>query len=53
LSQATLAPLKLDFLDPVLSKGRPGPDSFAALDRLASTIAERHAALIPDGSVSA
>ena len=34
--------LKVEILEPVLSKGRPGPEAFAALDTLAEQIAERH-----------
>ncbi len=37
--------LKVEVLDPVLWKGRPDDEAFAALDRLAGEIAERHAAI--------
>ena len=34
--------LPVEFLDPVLVKGLPGPEDLRALDRLADTIAEKH-----------
>jgi len=37
--------LKVDWLDPVITRGRPTSDTFAALDRLAEAIAARHRAL--------
>ena len=43
---AALIPnLKVEVLDPVLCKGLPREPDFAALDRLASSIALRHATL--------
>ncbi len=39
----TLAPLRLEMLEPVLWKGRPDSDCLARLDQLAATIAERSA----------
>ncbi len=42
---ASLIPnLKVEVLDPVLCRGLPREPDFAALDRLASSIAQRHAA---------
>ncbi len=40
--QALSAQLKVDWLDPVATKGLPTADTFAALDRLADAIADRH-----------
>jgi len=37
--------LKVEVLDPVVVKGYPRDEDFAALDKLATTIAERHEAL--------
>jgi flavorubredoxin len=37
--------LSVEILDPVLCKGLPRADDFAALDRLAETVAAKHAAL--------
>lgn len=37
--------LKVEVLDPVLCKGYPRAEAFAALDKLAATIAEKHALL--------
>ena len=37
--------LKVESLDPVLCRGCPRSETFAALDQLAATIAERHASL--------
>ena len=37
--------LKLELIEPVLCKGRPGAPTLAALDRLAAVIAEKHATL--------
>ena len=37
--------LKVELLDPVMAKGQPREADFAALDVLATTIAERHAGL--------
>ncbi len=37
--------LKVEILDPVVVKGHPRDDDFAALDKLAATIAEKHNAL--------
>ena len=34
--------LKVELLDPVVCKGRPGEADFAALDRLAESIAAKH-----------
>ena len=34
--------LPVEFLDPVLVKGLPGPEDLQALDKLADTIAEKH-----------
>jgi len=34
--------IKAEVIDPVLSKGRPGKETFAALDALAGTIADKH-----------
>jgi flavorubredoxin len=34
--------LPVEFLEPVLVKGLPGPEDLKALDRLADTIAEKH-----------
>lgn len=39
---AMLKNLKVELLEPVLSKGRPGAEVFEALDNLAVQIAERH-----------
>jgi flavorubredoxin len=39
------AATKPEFLEPVLIKGLPGPEAYAALDRLADTIVARHQAL--------
>ncbi len=39
--------LKAEILDPVVIKGYPRDEDFAALDKLATTIAERHEALRP------
>ncbi len=43
----TLSPLKCEVLEPVLCKGIPRTDDYAALDRLADAIAERHQGLRP------
>ncbi len=43
--QSALAALKLEFLAPVLWKGRPDSDCLSALDELAGAIADRHAAV--------
>ncbi|MEZ5125460.1 MAG: FprA family A-type flavoprotein [Thermoleophilia bacterium] len=40
-----MSKLRVEFLDPVLAKGRPRAADFAALDALADTIAEKHAGL--------
>jgi len=40
-----LSNLKLELLEPVLSKGYPGEEDFAALDRLADEIVKKHATL--------
>ena len=37
--------LKVEILDPVLCRGNPGADAFAALEVLAAAIADRHARL--------
>ncbi len=37
--------LKLEFLEPVLCQGYPRPEQFSALDKLATTMAERHTRL--------
>ncbi|MBN2288297.1 MAG: FprA family A-type flavoprotein [Candidatus Glassbacteria bacterium] len=37
--------LKIDLLDPVITRGHPGEDDFKALDKLADTIARRHQGL--------
>lgn len=37
--------LKAEILDPVLCRGYPRGDTCTALDKLASTIADRHATL--------
>lgn len=37
--------LKVEILEPVLCRGVPGVEAFAALDKLAAAIAEKHAAL--------
>ena len=37
--------LKVEVLDPVIVKGRPRDEDFAALDKLAASIAEKHNAL--------
>jgi len=37
--------LSVEILDPVLCKGLPGANDFASLDRLAETVAAKHAAL--------
>lgn len=42
---AEIPNLKVELLDPVLCKGQPRDETFAALDRLADAIAEKHAAL--------
>lgn len=42
---ALLKNLKVEMLEPVLSKGRPEDDSFQALDDLAGAIADRHRSL--------
>jgi flavorubredoxin len=42
---AMLKNLDVELLDPVLSKGRPGTETLAALDTLAGQIADRHATL--------
>jgi len=34
--------LKVELLDPVLCKGRPGPEDLEAIDNLAAAIAEKH-----------
>lgn len=34
--------LKVELLDPVLCKGRPGPEDLKAIDNLAAAIAEKH-----------
>jgi flavorubredoxin len=39
--------LKVEFLEPVLAKGMPRADDYAALDSLADTIAEKHQSLAP------
>ncbi len=41
-----LAPLKLQMLEPVISKGRPQADDLKKIDDLASSIAEKHAELL-------
>jgi flavorubredoxin len=38
-----LAPLKLEMLEPVMCKGYPRPETFAALDSLADAIRDKHA----------
>jgi flavorubredoxin len=45
-----LGALKLDLLDPVVIKGAPRPEDFAALDKLADAILAKHtgAGLVPD-----
>ena len=40
--------LKVEILDPVVVKGHPRDDDFAALDKLAATIAEKHNALMAE-----
>ncbi|MBI2874792.1 MAG: FprA family A-type flavoprotein [Firmicutes bacterium] len=40
-----LSDLEIEMLEPVLAKGDPGPEAFAALDRLADTLAAKHNAL--------
>ncbi len=42
---ATVSNLKIELLPTVLCKGLPKPADFEAIDRLAQTIAEKHAAL--------
>ncbi len=42
---SSLGGLKVEYLDPVISKGHPLPEHFAALDRLADEIAAKHAEL--------
>ncbi len=42
---AMLGDLKVELLEPVLCKGLPRADDFAALDALADSVAERHRAL--------
>jgi len=37
--------LKVEIIDPVVIKGNPKSEDFAALDKLAATIAEKHASL--------
>jgi flavorubredoxin len=37
--------LKVEMLDPVVTLGHPQDEDFEALDRLASTIAEKHSAM--------
>ncbi len=37
--------LKVEILDPVIVKGYPKSEDFAALDKLAATIVEKHSAL--------
>jgi len=44
---ATLSHLKLELLDPVLCKGLPRAADLEAIDRLADTIAAKHAGLPP------
>lgn len=45
---AALIPgLKVEMLDPVVCRGCPRDKDFAALDRLANTIAEKHARIVP------
>jgi flavorubredoxin len=39
--------LKVEFLEPVLAKGLPRAEDYAALDALADTIAEKHQGLAP------
>jgi len=39
---AMLPNLKVELLDPVLSKGFPKEKEFRALDKLADTIAQKH-----------
>ena len=41
-TQALCANLKAEWLEPVLAKGLPTQETYAALDRLADEIAERH-----------
>ncbi len=38
--------LSAEFLEPVIVRGAPGADALAAIDRLADTIAEKHATLL-------
>jgi flavorubredoxin len=45
--QELLGRLKLEFLEPVMVKGLPRAVDLEALDRLAATIAEKHAGLSP------
>jgi len=40
-----LAGLKLEMFEPLMSKGLPTPEDLAAVDKLAATVAARHAAL--------
>jgi flavorubredoxin len=42
-----MSKLKVEFLEPVLSKGMPRAEDYAALDALADTIAEKHRDLAP------
>jgi len=44
-AQTLCANLKVEWLDPVMTKGLPSPDTLKALDDLATSIAERHATL--------
>ena len=39
----TLGNLKVEHLEPVVCKGDPRPSDFEALDRLADTVAGKHA----------
>ncbi len=43
---AMLPNLKVELLEPVIVRGHPQAEDFAALEQLADTIAERHAALV-------
>ena len=42
--------LKVEFLEPVMCKGRPRSEDLARLDELATSIAARHEGLAPRGA---
>jgi flavorubredoxin len=46
--KANLGNIRAELLEPILTKGDPGEEDYARLDKLADEIAERHKKLMPD-----